>query len=321
MNQQVIFDGSHLLASLKDALEKQFALHPDKPPEEIAQMLGLSEAQLLAAACGDRVTRLACNRAELLADLACLGPVRAITGNRYAEQQQMVEYRRLRLTGERGLRVTPELELELDFANWHYAFAISGPASWGLQPGLHFFDSHGNAVHRVVLSAASDAFAYRLYVSTHRAVDQRPEILVPPVPVFAIGHHVGKQGGCGRTMPASLFRELLHSLVDVDLSISFSVGNPGAVQTWHGTLDAIRCEGDKLRLLAADYTLNLNETQIAGARLPCRAGTVEVYDAEGAILATLAGPPPHREAQAEAWRRILAALPINAAQPGCRTHA
>ncbi|BCO31436.1 hypothetical protein TspCOW1_15390 [Thiohalobacter sp. COW1] len=324
MNQQVMLDGIRPMISLREALAHQFTTHPDRSLAAIAARLGVSEVQLLTAACGRHVTRLACNRHELLSDLACLGPVCVITGNRQAEQEQVLEYRLLRLSGDRGLLLAGDYELDLDFANWHYGFAITRPVRRGVEHSLHFFDAHGRCNHRIRLTSTSDAYAYRMFVAAYRSTDQSPELLLPRGPSTAGDQpalSAGRAGGCHRCIPVAQLSELLHSLVDVDLCISFTVANAGTVHTWRGMVDAVRCEDGRLMLQAADYCLVLEQAQIAGARLPCQGSTLELYGADGETLATLGGPLGRYPSQLDVWQRLLAALPVDPPAPsGCQSH-
>lgn len=329
MNQQVMLDGIRPMISLREALAHQFTQHPDRSLEAIAARFGVSEVQLLTAACGPHVTRLACDRHELLADLACFGPVCAMTGNRQAEHQQVLEYRRLRLSGERGLLQAGEYELALDFVNWQYGFAVSRPVRRGLEHSLHFFDARGQAIHRIRLTSASDTFAFRMFVAAYRSADQSPELLLAHEPSTGDGQAAradtpasasDRAGDCQRTIPVAQLIELLYSLLDVDLCVSLKLGNAGAVHTWRGTVDRVGCHDGRLMLQARDYTFTLNEPQIAGARMPCHRHVVELHAASGETLVTLAGPPDRHPSQAEAWRRLLAALLVNLPAPsGCRS--
>lgn len=330
MNQQVMLNGIRPMISLREALAHQFTQHPDRRLEATAARFGISEVQLLTAACGPHVTRLASDRHELLSDLACLGPVCAGTGNHQAEQQQVLEYRRLRLSGERGLLLAGEYELQLDFATWQYGFAVSRPVRGGIEHSLHFFDARGQAIHRIRLISASDAFAYRMFVAAYRSADQSPELLLSHEPSTANGQATrtdiptpssDRPGGCQRTIPTTLLIELLHSLMDVNLCISVKLGNAGAMHTWHGFVDSVRCDDGRILLQASDYRLALEESQLAGARLPCHSGALELYAASGETLATLAGPSARHPSQAEAWRCLLAALLVSLPNPpGCQSH-
>ena len=326
MNQQVMLDGTRPMVSLQEALAQQFHRHQDTSPAAIAARLGVSELQLLMAACGPHVTRLACTSRALLSDLACLGPVQAITPSRQAEHEhrQLLEYRRLRLAGNRGLLQSGEYKLELNFDNWRYGFAVSRPVRGGIEQSLHFFDRRGHATHRIRLTAASDSLAYRMFVGAYHSSDQGPELRLPCEPPTAHNRAgtadepvpgSGRAGGCQRTISSSLVTELLRSLADLDLCVSFKLGNPGALHTWRGMVDSVRSEDGRLILQAAGYSLSLVEAQIAGARLPCRSNAVELYVAGGETLATLAGPP-RNQPQADIWLRLLGALPE---QTGCQS--
>lgn len=318
MNQQVMLNGLTPMISLREALAHQFDKLPAWSLDAIASRLKVSEVQLLMAACGPQVTRLACDRHELLADLACLGPVCTSTENRHAQQQQVLEYRRLRLTGNRGLLLAGDCELDLRFAHWVYGFAVSRPVRRGIEHSLHFFDARGQAVHRIRLTRASDSFAYRLFVAAYRCAEQRPGLVLPCTAPAADNHRsaatdapastTGRCAGCRRTIPVAQLIELLQSLVDVDLGVSFQLSNAGATHTWRGLLHSVRCSEGRLTLQAADCSLHLDQARIAGARPPCHGSTLELHTAEGETLATLIGPPARYLPQAVGWRRLLAAL-------------
>lgn len=161
------------------------ALLADEPRLRIrdaAQRLHVREAELRASECGGPTVRLHDDFREILLRLPLLGEVMALTRNDSAVHEKVGVYPRASFTGAQGLVLGHDIDLRLFLGRWDSAYA----AFDGAHPSLHFFDRHGDAVHKVHLRDGSDRAEFDALVDAFRAGDQRPgQTVVAPAPIAA----------------------------------------------------------------------------------------------------------------------------------------
>src|SRR6185295_18882977 len=155
-------------ASLRRRWDDLRRIRPNLPARDAALALGVSEAELLASACGAGVTRLAPPWSELVADLPALGPVVATTRNALAVHEKRGAYSRIDLRGTTGVVLNDAINLRLSFANWQSAFAVYD----GRRRSFEFFDAAGRAVHKVFLTPEGRGAVFETLVVRHASPDQ-----------------------------------------------------------------------------------------------------------------------------------------------------
>lgn len=157
------------------------ALRAERPgirARDAAAALGTTEAELVAAGCGESATRLAGPWQELIAALPSLGPVMALTRNEYVVHEKIGHYDNISFSGTRGLVLDRDIDLRLFLDHWHHGFAVTEATRSGTRRSLQFFDADGTAVHKIYLVAESDARAYAALVGRHRNDDQSPQLTI-----------------------------------------------------------------------------------------------------------------------------------------------
>jgi len=168
---------------LRSAWQALLADEPRLRIRDAAERLHVREAELRASECGGEATvRLHDDFREILLRLPLLGEVMALTRNNSAVHEKVGVYPRATFTGPQGLVLGPDIDLRLFLGRWDSAFA----AFDGAQPSLHFFDSHGDAVHKVHLRDSSDRAEFDRLVEVFRSADQSPrQRVIAPEPVAA----------------------------------------------------------------------------------------------------------------------------------------
>ncbi|ADJ29671.1 hemin-degrading factor [Nitrosococcus watsonii] len=262
----------------------------------------VSEAETLAASCGDMVTRL-CGLRDLLKELPQLGKVRAVTGNRHAVHEQTGQYQAIRLFDSLGRIQGGGIDLRLFLNHWHYGFAARELWDDGVRHSLQFFDRDGASVHKIHLTTESDRKAYENLVNCYRSADQRPRQAVAPVPrllpradeaidvtwlreawrelqdlrdlpalfrSFGVSRIQGlRLAGRDLATPVTLtdLRAFMEVLWETELPVIFQVDNGGAMQIHEGTIKQVESTGLWLTALDTDFTLYVQRTGIASAWL------------------------------------------------------
>ncbi len=143
---------------------------------DLASKLGISEAELVAAFCGESVTRISADVNALLPELAALGEVMALTRNESAVHEKIGVYDNVHVGERASMVLAADIDLRIFPSNWVHGFAVEKAGEAETRRSLQFFDDSGEAVHKVHLRDGSDVSAYRALVEKFRHSDQTPEI-------------------------------------------------------------------------------------------------------------------------------------------------
>ncbi|AGZ30207.1 hemin-degrading HemS.ChuX domain protein [Burkholderia pseudomallei MSHR2451] len=280
---------------------------------DVAQLLGVSEGEALAAFAGERVVRLESSFVELFEEMPRLGGVMALTRNAAAVHEKDGAFEQMSHDGPVGLALGA-IDLRIFYRNWAAGFAVYEPTAHGVMKSLQFFDAQGDAVHKVYLRKHSDHAAFDAFVSRWRMPVQSPAFAVEPAPpahverpdgeIDAAGlraawdamtdthqfHGVVRRHGVSRTQALRLAgasrahrvatdaaRRVLERAAQTRLPIMVFVGNRGMIQIHTGTVTNIRRMGTWINVLDEDFNLHLREDLVASAwvvRKPTSDGAV-----------------------------------------------
>ena len=269
---------------------------------DIADGLGVSEAELVASACGDFVTRLSGDYRELLPRIAGLGRVMALTRNDSCVHEKTGVYENLSFDGHVGLALGEEIDLRLFMSQWKLGYAMREPADPGIRESLQFFDSAGKAVHKVFLKPDSGRDVFDELVRAFAAADQTPGETVAPASIATVPgadsapdrdallsdwsemkdtheffgllkrFKVARtramtlaEGTYTRPLPVRCAREVLERAAATQLPIMVFVGNRGCIQIHTGPVANIKIMGDWVNVMDPGFNLHLRETEIERA--------------------------------------------------------
>lgn len=310
---------------------------------DAALRLGVAEAVLRATECGEAVTRLRPEFADIIAALPQVGEVMALTRNDSAVHEKVGTYGDISVTGQHGLVLGPDIDLRLFLGQWSSGFAVDE----GERASLHFFDRHGEAVHKVHLRDTSDRGAYDRLVQRFRADDQRPLQSVTPrtpkappaadqaidVPAFQAEwlamqdtheffgllrrHQLARTRalrlappGHSRAVAPSSLRTTLERASASGLPIMVFVGNPGCIQIHTGPVHRVTPMGPWINVMDPGFNLHAREDHIHEAwvvRKPTADGVVtslELFDAAGETIAFLFGARKPGRPEDPEWRAL-----------------
>ena len=156
---------------------------------DIAKILSISEAELLAAHCGEpdsqesvalEATRLSHQWSEQISRLETLGSVMALTRNASCVHEKIGVYRSVSQTGDIGIVLGEAIDLRIFYKNWHLGFAVIEKTARGLQHSLQYFDRYGVAVHKIFLLPDSDMTAFLDFKNHFAEKDQSYKVCVSP---------------------------------------------------------------------------------------------------------------------------------------------
>lgn len=184
----LMLSGGAIADESQDALRaKREVLRAEQPGmhgREMAQKLGVSEAQLVAADIGHGATLLRSDVESFKAlfdRLHELGRVKAITRNEYG----VIERTAVALPVKRDEqgRIQPgsgfvgtDIDLRFNIDNWGSAFAVVLPRKGGrTSRSFQIFDKNGDAVHKVYVNDEKGVAAFDRLTADFKAESQRPD--------------------------------------------------------------------------------------------------------------------------------------------------
>jgi putative hemin transport protein len=155
--------------------------NPKMRERDLAGQLGISEAELVAAHCGDGVQRIEPRVNDLLLGLEAVGEVMALTRNDSAVHEKIGVYEKVQPGAHATVLLGEQIDLRVFPKVWAHGFAVEKRDGDQIRRSLQFFDASGEAVHKVHLRPASSLYAYQKLVAELSATDQSQGIEVQPV--------------------------------------------------------------------------------------------------------------------------------------------
>ena len=267
---------------------------------DAAARLGVSEAELRATECGATTIRLVDDWPAILRRLPLLGEVMALTRNESAVHEKIGEYTEPEISGPHGIvhHADGPIDLRIFLSKWAHGFAVDEDG----KQSLHFFDAHGDAVHKVYAKEKTELAEYRMLVDIFRAEDQRPTIELTPRParkadtpdaeIDVAALQAGWRGlrdtheffgllrkhGVSRVQamrlaPAGFVRpvatgsidEVMNAAAAGELPIMIFVGNPGCIQIHTGPVRKVVPMGPWINVLDPGFNLHLRRDHVARA--------------------------------------------------------
>ncbi|MDF1818736.1 MAG: hypothetical protein P1U54_08860 [Immundisolibacteraceae bacterium] len=300
-----------------DLLTRWYAISDENPglrARDAAAQLGVTEAELVAARCGDRVIRLTGPWSDLIKTLPDLGTVMALTRNNHAVHEKTGSFDNIQLFPPMGLVLNQEIDLRIFLNHWHIGFAVTEATEQGDRHSLQFFDADGTAIHKLYLRDPTKQQSFDQLVKTFAHTDQTPGLTIsastPPAQELADDdidqeglrrgwaaledvhdfHQLLTKHGAGRVQALRLvgeefaqpvvldaFQTTLTQAAETTLPIMIFVGNPGVIQIHTGPVYHLKRVGGWFNVLDDGFNLHLVEESIASAwvvRKPSRDGTV-----------------------------------------------
>jgi len=134
--------------------------NPKMRPRDQADALGLPEAALLAASCGDGVTRINAHPDAVMAAAQALGEVMALTRNVSCVHEKIGEYANYHPGDHAAMILAEAIDLRIFPAHWCHAFMVEAETEGGPRRSLQVFDAAGDAIHKIILRDASSHGAW-----------------------------------------------------------------------------------------------------------------------------------------------------------------
>ncbi|MFC0179825.1 hemin-degrading factor [Thorsellia kenyensis] len=163
------------------------AQNPGKYAVDIANLMGISEAELAHIRIGFETTRLDIDAKTLLKHLTPVGKLKAITRNPYAVSEQIGTYDNLNLNGHAGLVLTPrDIDLRIFFSQWQHFFAFNETYETKslekkVRKSIQIFNAQGQAIHKIYAIDETDIQAYDKLIEEFRIDELTPLEISPKI--------------------------------------------------------------------------------------------------------------------------------------------
>jgi putative hemin transport protein len=164
--------------------------NPKMRERDLAAQLGISEAELVAAHCGDSVVRLEPRVNDLLSGLEAVGEVMALTRNESAVHEKIGVYDKVVTGTHNAMALGKDIDLRIFPKIWAHGFAVEKRDGNDIRRSLQFFDEAGDAVHKVHLRPASNLYAYQKLVAQLESTNQEAGVDIVGVPAVDDGLEV-----------------------------------------------------------------------------------------------------------------------------------
>lgn len=274
--------------------------NPKMRERDLALRLGVSEAELVAAHSGDGVLRIEPRVNDILAGLEAVGEVMALTRNESAVHEKIGVYDKV-VTGARNAMVLgADIDLRIFPGAWAHGFAVEKREGVEIRRSLQFFDSAGEAVHKVHLRPKSNLHAFQKLVDTLVCADQSETVATPsaeePEAVEQLGAFASREELRDRwsrltdvhqffgmlkalklsrrdatrmvgedyawALDTDSVSAMLHHAAAETIPIMCFVGNRGCIQIHSGPVTGIKAMGPWLNVLDETFHLHLRTDHI-----------------------------------------------------------
>jgi putative hemin transport protein len=160
--------------------------NPKMRERDLANQLGISEAEFVAAWVGEGTRRIEPNVDTFLTGMEALGEVMALTRNESAVHEKIGVYDKV-VTGQHAaMTLGEQIDLRIFPKVWAHGYAVAKTdADGSVKRSLQFFDDRGEAVHKVHLRAASNVEAYEALVDKLIHAEQAQTVAIS-APVTSI---------------------------------------------------------------------------------------------------------------------------------------
>jgi len=295
---------STLTNTLKQQWETLKAESPNLRIRNAAEQLGVSEAELVATQVGETVTRLRPEFAAILTDVEALGKVMGLTRNDECVHERKGIYLNPDFSSPHaGIFLGEDIDLRIFLGHWAKAYAVAEKSEHGDRKSLQFFGKDGLAIHKIYLTADSNAAAFDALVEKYKSDDQGTEETVVDVPlnidekadadIDVAGFQAAwstlkdtheffgmlRKFGVTRTQALRLapnenfakkvdkgvIVKMLDGAAESKLPVMVFVGNRGNIQIHTGRVRKTMWHGDWFNVMDPDFNLHLDMSKIAQA--------------------------------------------------------
>ncbi|MGE4124567.1 MAG: hemin-degrading factor [Pusillimonas sp.] len=325
--------------------ERYAAFAADQPGlrrRNMAECLGVTELELVAAHCGDvGAVLLKSPPQAIFRELGRLGRVMALTRNDHCVHERHGQYEDIKAGEQMGIVLGPDIDLRVFFSDWATTLAVNEAGRRSLQ----FFDAAGTALHKVFLTDASDISAYETLVAGFADPDPVFPVVRPLAPKAVPAttqvseelradwlamkdthefHGLLKRydiarlralEGIGPDLAQQVSNDhaerMLSDVAERDIPFMCFVGNHGIIQIHSGPVKVLKRTGPWFNVLEPHFNLHLDTTGIVSTWVvnkPSEDGwitSLECFDGRGELVVQFFGVRKPGIPELAPWRSLM----------------
>lgn len=130
--------------------------NPKLRARDLAQNLGITEGELVAAHCGETARRITVDFEKIFPGLEAAGEVMALTRNENAVHEKIGVYDKYISGKHAAMMLGEKIDTRMFPEKWAHGFALESADGDSVKRSLQFFDAQGMAVHKVHARPATD---------------------------------------------------------------------------------------------------------------------------------------------------------------------
>ncbi|WP_170426468.1 hemin-degrading factor [Ruegeria arenilitoris] len=282
-----------------DQIRAAYADNTGKRDRDLAESLGITEGQLVAAFTGIDATKLSNSLDDLFPMLNGLGEVMALTRNPSCVIEKVGRYDNYHSGAQASMVLTEEIDLRMFPGHWVHTFAIERETENGTKRSLQIFDAAGDAVHKIFLRGGSDLTHWNKLVRTLADKDQSQELTVEPrkpaeaakanpdkadalrtewakmtdthqflrltskLKMNRLGAYRVAGEPLARALEPSVISQMFEQVRDQSLEVMVFVGNRGCIEIHGGPVQMLKQMGPWFNILDPRFNLHLRSDHIS----------------------------------------------------------
>lgn len=272
---------------------------PDTRDRDFADTHGISEAALVAAFCGEGVTRIDAHPDIVMNAAQQLGEVMALTRNVSCVHEKIGIYENYHPGHHAAMVLTEDIDLRIFPGHWQHAFLVERESDAGIRRSIQVFDAAGDAIHKIILRDGSNHAAFSELGTKLASENQSPEAVFAPrqpteAPKIAedkidilrkewqrmtdthqflrlvsklkmnrLGAYRAAGAPFARRLDPSAADTLLTVLNHTETEIMLFVGNRGCIQIHTGALQSLKPMGPWQNVMDPRFNLHLRRDHVA----------------------------------------------------------
>lgn len=156
--------------------------NPKTRERDLAQQLGISEAELVAAYVGHGVRRIKVDFSILFPGLEPCGEVMTLTRNESAVHEKIGVFDKFIPGGRASLMLGEQIDMRMFPDKWVHGFAVEKTVDGNVRYSLQFFDKFGDAVNKVHTRTDTNMEAWEELIQKLLLEDQAEDVTVAVEP-------------------------------------------------------------------------------------------------------------------------------------------
>jgi len=154
--------------------------NPKARERDLAHKLDLSEAELVAANCGDLATRIDSHPDTIMQLATHLGEVMALTRNESCVHEKVGVYDNYHPGSHAAMVLTEDIDLRIFPSHWKHAFLVEKHTDEQMRRSIQVFDAAGDAVHKIFIRTPDGHKIWENFREIGALDDQSQTVAVTP---------------------------------------------------------------------------------------------------------------------------------------------